>query len=317
MKKKFSKKILYILIAILVIVSFYFIFKEREVFSLSENYSKQIILNDDGLVFNSETKAKTVGEFLEEKKIDLKESDLIFPTAEVELFSGTNIKILRARKFNFLVDGENIEGYALAKNVGGAISENNITLGRLDKAEPDFDELATNNLEITITRINIEEKIIPEDISFKIISKEDSKLGWQEKKVSQKGKKGILEVKYKITYKNGKEIDRVALSKEVTREPVNEINIQGTYMKLGKSDKGQASHYAASWGELNASRDLPRGSYAKVTNMNNGKSTIVKINDYGPQTIKRIIDLSYRAFTEIASSGQGIADRVKVEPILN
>jgi rare lipoprotein A len=107
------------------------------------------------------------------------------------------------------------------------------------------------------------------------------------------------------------------LEKNRTKEPLEQIETQGTYMKLGKAKRGEASHYASSWGNLNASRDIPRGGYAKVTNMENGKSTVVKINDYGPQSPSRIIDLSYVAFTQIASSGQGIAHNVKVEEILN
>jgi len=318
MKRKLSKKKLTIyLIILLGIFSYYFFFHEKKVFSLDENYRKQIILNDNGFFYTLNTNQKTVGKFLEENEIEIFKNDQIIPDKDSFLISGESIFIRRAMEILIKVDGEIIENYTIASNIREVISENNITLSRLDKINPDLDFLPSNNLKIIITRINVEEKIIPEDIPFKIVSKEDSKLGWQEKKVSQKGEKGVLEINYKITYKDGKEISRIALSKEITKDPVNEINVQGTYMKLGKSDKGQASHYASSWGELNASRDLPRGSYAKVTNMNNGKSTIVKINDYGPQTIKRIIDLSYRAFTEIASSGQGIIDRVKVEQILN
>jgi len=44
-----------------------------------------------------------------------------------------------------------------------------------------------------------------------------------------------------------------------------------------------------------AHRSLPLASYAKVTNLDNSRSVIVKINDRGPYTRGRIIDLSPRA----------------------
>ncbi len=44
-----------------------------------------------------------------------------------------------------------------------------------------------------------------------------------------------------------------------------------------------------------AHRTLPFGTYVMVTNMNNGRSVIVKINDRGPFVEGRIIDLSYAA----------------------
>jgi rare lipoprotein A len=44
-----------------------------------------------------------------------------------------------------------------------------------------------------------------------------------------------------------------------------------------------------------AHRPLPLASYAKVTNLHNGRSVVVKINDRGPYTRGRILDLSPRA----------------------
>ncbi len=43
-----------------------------------------------------------------------------------------------------------------------------------------------------------------------------------------------------------------------------------------------------------ASKVLPLPSYARVTNLQNGKSVIVRINDRGPFHENRVIDLSYR-----------------------
>ena len=42
---------------------------------------------------------------------------------------------------------------------------------------------------------------------------------------------------------------------------------------------------------------LPMGSYVKVTNLRNGKSVMVRINDRGPVVPGRIIDLSLRSRT--------------------
>jgi rare lipoprotein A len=48
-----------------------------------------------------------------------------------------------------------------------------------------------------------------------------------------------------------------------------------------------------------ASRDLPLGSHARVTNLENGKSVDVEINDRGPYVHGRIIDLSKRAAKDL------------------
>lgn len=58
--------------------------------------------------------------------------------------------------------------------------------------------------------------------------------------------------------------------------------------------------------------ELP--SYAKVTNLQNGRSVIVRVNDRGPFLHDRIIDLSYAAAVKLGYQKQGTA-RVRVERI--
>ncbi|MBN2035643.1 MAG: septal ring lytic transglycosylase RlpA family protein [Chitinispirillaceae bacterium] len=63
-----------------------------------------------------------------------------------------------------------------------------------------------------------------------------------------------------------------------------------------------------------AHRKLPFGTRLKVTNLANGKSVIVRVNDRGPHTKKRIIDLSYAAARNIGLLKQGIA-KVVIEVV--
>ena len=52
---------------------------------------------------------------------------------------------------------------------------------------------------------------------------------------------------------------------------------------------------------------LPFGTRLLVTNRDNGKQTVVTINDRGPYYGGRIIDLSHGSFSKIASPSQGVA----------
>lgn len=56
-----------------------------------------------------------------------------------------------------------------------------------------------------------------------------------------------------------------------------------------------------------AHKTLPFQTLVKVTNRNNGKSVIVRINDRGPFVGNRIIDLSYKAAKDIEMIGPGTA----------
>jgi rare lipoprotein A len=62
-----------------------------------------------------------------------------------------------------------------------------------------------------------------------------------------------------------------------------------------------------------ASRTLPLGSKAKVTNQHTGQSTDVTITDRGPTRQDRVIDLSQKAAGEIGMTKSGTAP-VTVQP---
>lgn len=310
--KRFA--IFFILLLILFLGYKVFFSTPKTIYDFSRE--KSVSLNDGGFSFRAKTLAKTVEEFLQENKISLSEHDEVFPDKNREIFSGADIQIRRAVKIKIQVDGKTLENWTLQKTIAEAISENSITLGRLDKVVPEISFSPRLDMPIIITRINVEEKVIAENIDFEIVTNTDGKLSWREKKITQPGEKGIREIKYRITYKNGKEITRIMLEKNITKNPVTQVATQGTYMQLGKAAKGQGTWYAYQGGLFAASTTIPRGNFAKVTNTANGKSVVVQINDYGPQGKGRIIDLDKVAFAKIASIGAGVIG-VKVEEILN
>jgi rare lipoprotein A len=54
-----------------------------------------------------------------------------------------------------------------------------------------------------------------------------------------------------------------------------------------------------------AHRELPLPTYVRVTNLRNGRSAVVRVNDRGPFLGNRIIDLSYAAATKLGILGKG------------
>ena len=103
-----------------------------------------------------------------------------------------------------------------------------------------------------------------------------------------------------------------------------------TPVPAGYTEEGNASWYGdpfngrrASNGEIYdmykltaAHRTLPFETMVRVTNLNNGKSTTVRITDRGPFVENRIIDLSLAAAREIDLVGPGVAP-VRVEVLGN
>jgi len=65
-----------------------------------------------------------------------------------------------------------------------------------------------------------------------------------------------------------------------------------------------------------AHKTLPLPTYAKVTNLRNGRSVIVKVNDRGPFHHNRILDLSYVAAAklDILADGTGLVEVEAIDP---
>ncbi|WP_256415099.1 septal ring lytic transglycosylase RlpA family protein [Acinetobacter sp. 5862] len=63
-----------------------------------------------------------------------------------------------------------------------------------------------------------------------------------------------------------------------------------------------------------AHRSLPLNCYIRVTNKDNGKSVVVKVNDRGPFHGNRVLDLSYGAAKQLGMSGSGTSN-VSIERV--
>jgi rare lipoprotein A len=98
--------------------------------------------------------------------------------------------------------------------------------------------------------------------------------------------------------------------------------------RSGKKQHGKASYYShrfthkktASGLPLDpnkktaASKTLPLGTKAEVTNVENGKKTEVIVNDRGPYVEDRVIDVTPKAAEELGIKEKGVA-KVEVKPV--
>lgn len=138
----------------------------------------------------------------------------------------------------------------------------------------------------------------------------------------------------------GKLVDYEAVPNAIPKpEPITKAGNKSPYQVFGKtysvlpSHKGYREAGVASWygtkfhgrltsnGEIYnmyamtaAHKSLPIPTYARVTNTENGRSVIVRINDRGPFHDDRLIDLSFVAALKLGYANKGTA-RVLIESI--
>jgi rare lipoprotein A len=98
-------------------------------------------------------------------------------------------------------------------------------------------------------------------------------------------------------------------------QPYKEQGVASWYGKKFHGQKTSSGEVYDMYGMTAAHKTLPIPSYARVTNLANGRSVVVRINDRGPFHGDRIIDLSYAAAHRLGYIGAGSA-RVEVESVL-
>ncbi len=125
----------------------------------------------------------------------------------------------------------------------------------------------------------------------------------------------------------------------VTAEPRSRVGNKSPYSVLGKQyrvldrvdgfvEQGTASYYGNKFHGRRTSnqevydmyaysaahKSLPLPSFARVTNLDNGKSVVVRVNDRGPFHEGRVIDLSYAAAVKLGITQRGTG-RVEVRAL--
>src|SRR5579859_7073484 len=98
-------------------------------------------------------------------------------------------------------------------------------------------------------------------------------------------------------------------------QPFQQTGLASWYGRRFHGQKTSSGEIYDMYGMTAAHPTLPIPSYARVTNLANGRSVVVRINDRGPFHSDRIIDLSYTAAYKLGYAAAGSA-RVEVQSII-
>jgi resuscitation-promoting factor RpfB len=126
-------------------------------------------------------------------------------------------------------------------------------------------------------------------------------------RLARAGVDGLMVERTQIKFVNGKAVATVVLSRTVLQEAIAAQRVVGSEQRTQDTQVGEASWYSfAPGGGFTAAHPwLPFGTVVTVTNIANGETVQVVINDRGPFG-GRIIDLSDEAFARIAPLSQGV-----------
>jgi len=144
---------------------------------------------------------------------------------------------------------------------------------------------------------------------------------------SSKGRRTYSNFSKPKTYSEDTSVHNSTIAKKDYKHPtmrpyvIRGIKYYPTVVNVGDVFKGNASWYGPDFhGKLTsngetynmydmtaAHKTLPMNTIVKVTNLRNGKTAVVRVNDRGPFIATRIIDLSNKAAHKIEMVGTGTA----------
>ncbi len=179
-----------------------------------------------------------------------------------------------------------------------------------DVLKPDSDSLLWQDGRVTLIRISHLTQVVAVAIPFATTIRTSKTMAPGSSRIVTAGVAGSEERTYAVTYRNGAVVSRVLLSTRPVSVPSDEVLVKGPPAVGSAVQYGEATWYSFCpvHGMYAAHKTLPFGTHVVVTNLDNGKSVTVVINDRGPYGPGRIIDLCPEAFSVIAPLGQGVAN---------
>lgn len=192
------------------------------VFASAEFKDIQVDVNGNP-VYYAYTGSETVGQLLNELKIDIDKDINTGIDLDKELVNNDVVSIKKSNKVT-IVDGEkNFDIYTTASSVSDLMAEGVISINEeVDFLNVNKDSKIANEMVIEITRVTKEvisqEELVPYDVE----KRESVSIPKDHVRILSEGSAGSNLVTTEIIYHNGKEVDRVVTTSQISA-PVNRV----------------------------------------------------------------------------------------------
>jgi resuscitation-promoting factor RpfB len=246
---------------------------------------------------------ETVKDVLDQINVRAEQSSYLEPSRGASVEDGDVIVYRKAVDVGLTVDGETREIITNAPNVGYLLDSLGIVLDGKDRVEPSLETRLGSGMDVRVVRVEVRNVSQDQPIPYDTEVRKTDELLIGDSRVVREGVPGILRKTYRGTFEDGELVSRKLLGTRVAREPVAQIVEQGT--REPRVQSGLASWYNRI-GMVAAHKTLPFGTEVHVTNLANGETVTVVINDRGPYIGGRVIDLSDDAYASLAPLGSGV-----------
>jgi len=213
------------------------------------------------------------------------------------------VSVVRAR---VVVMGKEHDVLTNAASIGALLSAMGIKPDRYDRVHPSPSAPLRFWALIQYVDVDVKTQRVVVPIPYQTLTSYTTDLPAGHVHVLQDGESGSMLELYRVKIVDGEVVGRKLLSKDVLRDPIDERREVGKTQPVSGTEVGEASWYYTNGDGLTAAHPwLPFGTIVTVTDLANGKSVKVVINDRGPFG-GRVIDLSPEAFAALAPLSVGV-----------
>ena len=217
-----------------------------------------------------------------------------------------------------VVSGKVHDVLSNAGTAGELLSAMGIQADADDRVSPSPSTPLHAGIAVRVDRVETVTRVIRREIPFETDTDYTARLMPGEREIVRRGEPGIQVAAERVVMINGDVATRQVVASWVVEEPITRRVLSGPANPGGgtvvgpggtRTEAGIATWYDPPWAGYTAAHPwLPFGTHVTVTDVDSGRSVIVVINDRGPFSPGRIIDLSPEAFSRLASLGRGILD---------
>ena len=192
-----------------------------------ERYAKVTLVEGDK-TSEVEMTGKKVQDVLKTQGITVKGHDYLNHSTEAYLSDGMTIEVTHRLAVTIQVDGRKEDCLTKAENVADLLEEQNIALDQKDIVKPGRDKALTEGMNVVIERVSVKEVVEKEKVPFETEVEYSDSMYSDETVEKIPGVDGEKEVTYQVTYVDGKEDSRKAITEKVLKEPVSQVVTKGT-----------------------------------------------------------------------------------------
>ncbi|MBE3588271.1 MAG: DUF348 domain-containing protein [Thermoanaerobacteraceae bacterium] len=199
--------------------------------------SKKVTLVVDGQEVVVETRARTVGDFLQVQQVQLDPRDRVEPEPATPVTEGMRVVVRRAVPVKVTADGQTLELVTAASTVGEVLRETGIAPGEKDMVQPAPDEQVQPGMTVQVIRVKEEIQEIEVPIPYHTRRESDPELTRGMDRVVQAGSEGREKQRWVLVYHDGQEVKRYMKDRQVITPPVDRVIRVGTLQEVSRGGR--------------------------------------------------------------------------------